>query len=142
MTLNEDIKEKILNYLTHNWPRDKSIIEISREIAINRSTVSRYIPVLIVEGEVKFTRKVGKAKMFMARHSLLETIRLSLNHEFKEGIVQEHLSITETNEKVVITKKKEFAGLAKGPSFDEVNNFISKVLRGKTLDGKVWEITK
>lgn len=59
-------KEKILRCLQES-EIDLSIQEIANKTGIHRDTVSKWIEVLLSEGKVIETRKVGKARLFKAR---------------------------------------------------------------------------
>ncbi|MEM2613002.1 MAG: HTH domain-containing protein [Nitrososphaerota archaeon] len=59
-----DVEEKILKCLEAEYPRDLSIEEIAAKIGVHRNTVSKYIWGLEKAGKVKFTRKIGRAKMY------------------------------------------------------------------------------
>jgi DNA-binding IclR family transcriptional regulator len=57
---------KILKCLETEYPRDLSIEEIAGKIGVHRNTVSKYIWGLEKEGKVKISRKIGRAKMYIA----------------------------------------------------------------------------
>jgi len=59
-------EQKILECLEDEYPRDLSIEEIAAKTGIHRNTVSKYIWGLEREGKVKISRKVGRAKMYIA----------------------------------------------------------------------------
>jgi DNA-binding IclR family transcriptional regulator len=59
-------EEKILKCLEKEYPRDLSIEEIAEKIRVHRNTVSKYIWGLEKEGKVRISRKIGRAKMYIA----------------------------------------------------------------------------
>jgi len=58
--------QKILECLENEYPRDLSIEEIAEKTGVHRNTVSKYIWGLEREGKVKISRRVGRAKMYIA----------------------------------------------------------------------------
>ncbi|MBD3226835.1 MAG: ArsR family transcriptional regulator [Candidatus Lokiarchaeota archaeon] len=67
MSLNEEIKGKILDFLKEHYPRDYNIQEIADALDLNRTTVSTYLKVMLASGEIKKSRTIGSATMVMAR---------------------------------------------------------------------------
>lgn len=65
MSLNEEIRGKILDFLKQHYPRDYNIQEIADAIEIHRNTVSTYIKVMIAAGDIKESRRIGSAIMVM-----------------------------------------------------------------------------
>jgi DNA-binding Lrp family transcriptional regulator len=64
--MNQDIEGKILKCLEMEFPKDLSIEEIAAKIGVHRNTVSKYIWGLEKEGKVRISRKIGRAKMYIA----------------------------------------------------------------------------
>lgn len=62
--LNPDIKEKILNFLKKNYPKDFNIQEIADETKIHRNTISTYLKVLVAEKNIQFSRKIGNITLY------------------------------------------------------------------------------
>jgi DNA-binding IclR family transcriptional regulator len=67
--MSKEPERKILSCLEKEYPRDLSIEEIAAKTGIHRNTVSKYIWGLEKEGKVKISRKVGRAKMYLAHKS-------------------------------------------------------------------------
>jgi len=64
--MNQNIEGKILKCLEMEFPKDLSIEEIAAKIGVHRNTVSKYIWGLEKEGKVRISRKIGRAKMYIA----------------------------------------------------------------------------
>ena len=62
--LNQEIKEKILEFLKSKHPKDFNIQEIADETDTHRNTVSTYVKVLVAEKKLKITRKMGKIRLY------------------------------------------------------------------------------
>lgn len=63
---NLDTKQKILNVIKEEYPKDLSIQEIANISKISRETISKYVGILVAEKKIILTREVGKAKMYAA----------------------------------------------------------------------------
>jgi len=61
---NLDTKQKILNVIKEEYPKDLSIQEIANISKISRETISKYVGILVAEKKIILTREVGKAKMY------------------------------------------------------------------------------
>jgi len=59
-------EQKILKCLETEYPKDLSIEEIAEKTGLHRNTVSKYVWGLEREGKVKISRKIGKAKLYIA----------------------------------------------------------------------------
>jgi DNA-binding IclR family transcriptional regulator len=64
--MSKEPEQRILRCLKEEYPRDLSIEEIAAKTGIHRNTVSKYIWGLEKEGKVKISRKIGRAKMYLA----------------------------------------------------------------------------
>ena len=62
--MTESTKAKILNVFKDAYPQDLSIVEVSRLAQFSDVTGATYVRILEAEKKVKFTRAVGRAKMF------------------------------------------------------------------------------
>jgi len=62
--MTEETKAKVLKVFEEAYPQDLSIVEASLKAGISDPTGAMYIRILEAEGKVKFTRMVGRAKMF------------------------------------------------------------------------------
>ncbi len=61
---NPEIKQKILDFLKSNYPKDFNIQEIADQTEIHRNTVSTYVKVLVAEKTLKISRKMGKINLY------------------------------------------------------------------------------
>ena len=61
---NPEIKQKILDFLKSNYPKDFNIKEIADQTEIHRNTVSTYVKVLVAEKALKISRKMGKINLY------------------------------------------------------------------------------
>jgi DNA-binding IclR family transcriptional regulator len=66
--MSQTFEQEILRCLKDEYPRDLSIEEIAAKTGVHRNTVSKYIWGLEKEGKVKISRKIGRAKMYIAIH--------------------------------------------------------------------------
>jgi DNA-binding transcriptional ArsR family regulator len=57
----KSIKQKILELLEKEFPRDFSIGEVAKQVGIARPTASTWLKVLLAEGKIEISRKVGNA---------------------------------------------------------------------------------
>jgi DNA-binding IclR family transcriptional regulator len=64
--MSKEPEQRILSCLRKEYPRDLSIEEIAAKTSIHRNTVSKYIWGLEKEKKVEISRKVGRAKMYLA----------------------------------------------------------------------------
>jgi len=64
--MDQDVEQKILKCLEMEYPKDLSIEEIAAKTGLHRNTISKYLWGLEKEGKVKLSRKVGRAKMYVA----------------------------------------------------------------------------
>ncbi|MBD3215259.1 MAG: HTH domain-containing protein [Candidatus Lokiarchaeota archaeon] len=62
--LNPEITEKIITFLSENYPKDFNIQDIADAIEIHRNTVSTYLKVLVAEGTLKVSRKIGRIRLY------------------------------------------------------------------------------
>mgnify|MGYP000343478757 CR=1 FL=1 len=60
------VKERILELLKEVYPQDLPIKEIAERVGVSRTTASKYIAVLEIEGTV-VCRFVGRAKLCRAK---------------------------------------------------------------------------
>jgi predicted ArsR family transcriptional regulator len=61
VTYKQSIKQKILELLEKEFPRDFSIGENAKQVGVARSTASTWLKVLSAEGKIEVSRKVGNA---------------------------------------------------------------------------------
>jgi DNA-binding IclR family transcriptional regulator len=66
--MSQTFEQEILRCLKDQYPKDLSIEEIAAKTGVHRNTVSKYIWGLEKEGKVKISRKIGRAKMYIAIH--------------------------------------------------------------------------
>jgi len=66
--MGQTLEEAILRCLKDEYPRDLSIEEIAAKTGVHRNTVSKYTWGLEKEGKIKISRKIGRAKMYVAVH--------------------------------------------------------------------------
>ncbi|MGA9388715.1 MAG: HTH domain-containing protein [Candidatus Bathyarchaeia archaeon] len=66
--MSQTFEREILRCLRDQYPKDSSIEEIAAKTGVHRNTVSKYIWGLEKEGKVKISRKIGRAKMYIAIH--------------------------------------------------------------------------
>ena len=66
--MTEETKAKILKVFEDAYPLDLSISEVSRRAKFSEVTGATYVRILEAENKVKFTRVVGRAKMFKLKH--------------------------------------------------------------------------
>ncbi|QSZ67410.1 PAS domain S-box protein [Methanofollis aquaemaris] len=120
---------RILDRLKAN-PRGMSVSDLSRGLGVNRNTVSRYLDMLLIAGELEM-RTYGKAKVFYLsqRVPLSAVINLSadgvfvLNHEFT--VVQANDRVLE----VVQATRDEVVGKPLGES--RLSAFDHPLIRGR-----------
>lgn len=89
---------KILTRLKAN-PRGMSVTDLARDLAINRNTVSRYLDMLLISGEVEM-RTYGKAKVFYPS----QRVPLSAMINFSsDGVVilDRTLTIVQANDRIL-----------------------------------------
>lgn len=64
--MNQDVEKLVLDLLLKDYPNDFSIEEISEKTGIHRNTVSKYVYGLEKAGQIRNSRTVGNAKMYVA----------------------------------------------------------------------------
>jgi len=64
--MSQTLEQKILKCLENEYPRDLSIEEIAEKTGVHRNTVSKYIWGLEKGGKIRCSRKIGRAKMYIA----------------------------------------------------------------------------
>ena len=77
--MTEETKAKVLKVLEEAYPRDLSIVEVSRRAKLSEVTAAMYVRILEAEKSVEFTRKVGRAKMF--------SLKSQTEDDEKKGII-------------------------------------------------------
>jgi len=61
---NPEIKKKIIDLLTKEFPKDFSIKEIKEELGFSRGTISKYLEVLKAEKRIFIPRNFGKINLY------------------------------------------------------------------------------
>ena len=63
----EDKKQRVLRELEKSHPNDLSIGEVAGRTKLSRTTASTYLKVLVAEGKIDVSRKVGRAVFYKIR---------------------------------------------------------------------------
>lgn len=72
--MTEETKAKILKVFEESYPQDISISEVSRRAQFSEVTSATYVRILEAEKKIEFTRRVGRAKMFILKRELGDEI--------------------------------------------------------------------
>ncbi|QYZ79408.1 PAS domain S-box protein [Methanofollis formosanus] len=120
---------RILDRLKAN-PRGMSVSDLSRDLGVNRNTVSRYLDMLLIAGEVEM-RTYGKAKVFYLsqRVPLSAVINLSADGVF---VLNDRLTVVQVNDRVlevVQASRDEVVGKPLGES--RLSAFDHPLIRGR-----------
>ncbi|MDD3621130.1 MAG: PAS domain S-box protein [Methanofollis sp.] len=128
---------RILDRLKAN-PRGMSVSDLSRDLGVNRNTVSRYLDMLLIAGEVEM-HTYGKAKVFYLsqRIPLSAVINLSADGVF---VLNQDLVVVQANDrilKVIRAARDEVVGKPLGES--SLSAFDHPLIRERieaALDGQ------
>jgi len=60
----DEIKRRIISLLQAQYPTDLSIKDIAVAIGVGRNTTSKYLAILEVQGIIRMTRKIDRAKLY------------------------------------------------------------------------------
>lgn len=128
---------RILDRLKAN-PRGMSVSDLSRDLGVNRNTVSRYLDMLLIAGEVEM-HAYGKAKVFYLsqRVPLSAVINLSADGVF---VLNQDLVVVQANDRileVIQAARDEVVGKPLGES--RLSAFDHPLIRGRieaALDGQ------
>jgi len=80
----KDTKETVLGVFQKVFPAEFSIKEASKRAKLTRETMSKYIGILVAEGELKATKKVGNTKLFLLAKPDPNTLRDHLCKEIED----------------------------------------------------------
>lgn len=61
------VKTKLINAFQEATPADLSVSEAAKRAGISPNTASTYIKVLIAEGRLEKSRRIGNAKLFRVK---------------------------------------------------------------------------
>jgi len=89
---------KILARLKAN-PRGMSVTDLSRDLAINRNTASRYLDMLLISGEVEM-RTYGKAKVFYPSQRVPLSAMINFSSD-GVAILDRTLTIVQANDRIL-----------------------------------------
>lgn len=57
-------REKIIEFLQSNYPKDYNVNEIAEALGIHRHTIGTYVKALVAEGKIVLSRTIGSATMY------------------------------------------------------------------------------
>ncbi len=104
--LNNDIKVKILDFIKNN-ENLCSCVDISKELKINRITLTKYLSVMESEGLINY-KEIGMAKVwFLQKNNTLTNISNENGKQLREilDLIGEGVCITDNNNKIVWMNK-------------------------------------